>query len=555
MGIYHFFGWFRNQFRPNLRKVYLYDLEGKLRPISNMVSIDIFAIDMNSLLHDSAQHVYKYGKGTNSSFKGEASIDAVQKHVSETLNNLVSFIKPNKTLLLCIDGPAPFSKMCQQRKRRYKSAMDTNSETKLSSHKFDSNCITPGTEFMHFLCSHLDNFVRDKVATDPIWSNFQVIFSSEKVPGEGEAKIMSYIRKYGARTDTYCVYGPDADLIMLTLATHLPRMYVLREDTNTPNAFFLINIFQTHKELANDILKWESEHYKYNNNLAVDDFVFLCFVVGNDFLPHIPSLEILESGIDIIIEVYKEVGSKYGHIIKRQHKELNSDTFNTEALAYFLECISYFEKSLLEKKLSKSEVYFPDEILQNAVIETGLDIEKYRKDYSSKHFENNVEDAVRSYIQGLDWVLTYYKFGVPCWNWFYPYHYAPSASDILKYISVYKRPKYRLSIPFLPFQQLLAVLPPKSASLLPSSISSILETETQFRKQFCPDTPDIDLSGKKNDWQAIVLLPKVQPEDILQVYKTKSSSLKKEDLQRNIYEKSISYTYNETGVNTNNIEI
>jgi 5'-3' exonuclease len=74
-------------------------------------------------------------------------------------------------------------------------------------------------------------------------------------------------------------------------------------------------------------------------------------------------------------------------------------------------------------------------------------------------------EVVESYLAGLLWVLDYYYRGVASWTWFYPYHYSPMCSDLvaLDAIDVH----FELGTPFLPFQQLLAVLPAASAGLLP----------------------------------------------------------------------------------------
>ena len=47
--------------------------------------------------------------------------------------------------------------------------------------RFDSNCITPGTEFMWRLQQHLEFFVNKKLSTDPSWQKVEIILSGQDV--------------------------------------------------------------------------------------------------------------------------------------------------------------------------------------------------------------------------------------------------------------------------------------------------------------------------------------------------------------------------------------
>ena len=87
----------------------------------------------------------------------------------------------------------------------------------------------------------------------------------------------------------------------------------------------------------------------------------MCFLVGNDFLPHLPSIEIMEGGMDILINVYKEVCQEYGHLTE----EIGADIkFNKKTLEMFMKRISTHEKKLFENKLKKKDKFFPDELLE-----------------------------------------------------------------------------------------------------------------------------------------------------------------------------------------------
>lgn len=100
----------------------------------------------------------------------------------------------------------------------------------------------------------------------------------------------------------------------------------------------------------------------------------------------------------------------------------------------------------------------------------GAALENWRQRYYTTKLGVANDEAgrrrvVEAYVQGLHWVLEYYYRGVISWNWFYPFHYAPMASDLVNLSNIPLC--FTRGEPFLPYQQLLAVQPAASKALLP----------------------------------------------------------------------------------------
>ena len=544
MGIYYFYSWFRRNFRDHIRKVYTRTKENTQRDIG-YTRIDNLLVDMNSILHDAAQYVYGYGKYEFSQDDVDNKEQQVHERVNSIIEELVRFVRPRRSLVLCIDGPAPFAKQTQQRRRRYKSSMESQDS---KNHGFESASITPGTEFMQDMDDNLDRFIRRMMVTQSDWKDLEVVFSPSSCPNEGEAKIMSFLRKHGKKSETHCIHGNDGDLFMLSLLTHLPRIYILRDDI-TNCSYSLINMGTVRKDLIS-MLKWEKEGAYFYPDNALEDFVFLCFTVGNDFLPHVPSLEILESGIEVLVQSYKTTGSQTGkHIVQRNHWEIQSSSIHMQTFSCFLEYITMIEKPLIDAKILRKTEYYEDELLDSCCQdgENGrqeVDVDQYREKYSFAHFNVGVREATMLYIQGLEWVFNYYRHGVPSWDWCYPYDYAPTAHDIRRFIGEYKRSRYRKTKPMLPFEQLVSVLPPNVRHLLPSPVDKVLDSTSSFGSNFCPKASEVhvDLAGKKNDWEGVVILPRFSPSDVSNAVRKVLEKMDDDEAKkRNVHRSTYSY--------------
>lgn len=804
MGVPAFYRWISEKYskivvdmlekRPNVIEGIVIPMN-LLEPNPNSIEYDNLYVDMNGLIHPCSHPEDREAPKT----EAEMYIN-----VTKYLDRLVAAVRPRRVLYLAIDGVAPRAKMNQQRSRRFRAAQDVKEKKEMMDEviaemvsmgydapeakeggDWDSNVITPGTEFMINLSAYVRFYVLDRMNRDPFWKGITVVFSDASEPGEGEHKIMSYIRNQRAQpgydpNQRHILHGLDADLIMLALATHEAHFTILREKVTfgrkkdepevsegqklldaqsmrngilvscvnpqdewvykTPMQALHVNVLREYLDNEFACLK-HALAFGYDLERIIDDFIFLCFFVGNDFLPHLPSLDIRDGALDFLMECYKEllpslgdyITSPGGHLnlrqadvilgrvgeiedqifIQRKSAADNEErrrqqrfggrntsgnnlatggardggnnragsngastiaigggsaatcappsappnapsvpnnvnrpiTYGVPGVAAPLDgapvtvadqnkaAASALKQSLLGKRsaaavttpaaseepaarvarteesaeaaqdqmqqqqeplvtdestagtedfdmddeetaemetcvvlpavkiVTKQKAMSPAEIerakeelkkrikdKEQALIdknkETIVDAVKLHetgwKDryYGEKYKKENVEAGgglakmAYSYVQGLCWVLRYYYQGVPSWNWYYPFHYAPFASD-LRNIDSYGEIEFELSEPFRPIEQLLAVFPANSVRALPEPCHWLMtDPSSPIYDLYDSDIP-IDPNGKHLPWLWILLLPFVDERRIVAAFELCRSKFSLADAKRN----------------------
>lgn len=255
--------------------------------------------------------------------------------------------------------------MNQQRSRRFRTAQEAKENVEKAlrrgeelpdSPPFDSNCITPGTLFMRKLSLQLEYFIAKKVSEDSNWRDVQVILSGHETCGEGEHKIMEFIRTLKAQPEydpntRHCLYGLDADLIMLGLLSHDPHFALLREevifgprrakksDTLESQTFYLLHIslLREYLELEFDGLR-KRLPFEFDLEKIIDDYILLHLFVGNDFLPHLPGLHINEGAIEMLFQIYQKILPHAGGYLNEQ------GTLRPERLQLVINELCQFER-------------------------------------------------------------------------------------------------------------------------------------------------------------------------------------------------------------------
>lgn len=445
--------------------------------------------------------------------------------VIEYMETICIYANPNKLLYICIDGVAPLPKIIQQRKRRYFSNWLHSKIIEKNTYHWDSNAISPGTSFMMKLNKTLREYVQTKTLP------YEIILSDSSDKGEGEHKIFDYIHFHEPSNDIDVIYGLDADLIMLSLICTKTKKFLLREpqhfhnNSNTDVPFLWFNV---------ETFKYNLINY-YDNKIDIFSYVFLCFLLGNDFLPNLSYLKINNDGIDKIIKAYINViESRNGSIIYvKEYDKYEIDISIFTSLVYELknkEDIemkdlhnNYYKKTMIFKNTkAKYENYgisFKNKKMKNMFVNSNWRTMYYVNLFDMNiHYDDTISKSCKNYMEGLIWIMNYYFNKKIINNWYYIFNYSPTMLDIYNYCEVTKTNfTYEDKVIDISSHiQLLIILPIQSKEVLPDDLKQIMECRNIAH--LYPLKFDIESYMKYKLHECFPILPHIDIKELQLVY-------------------------------------
>ncbi len=507
------------------------------------LDVDHFLIDFNAMIYHVIALLNKeLGDELNKTSPVVYETKLLNGVIKQLQHVICDVIKPKQTVYIAVDGPPPRAKMVQQRSRRYKVIKEQNFRkdleqkyhVKIPSLPWNRSAISPGTSFMSKTSKMIIRAIQQR--TFQIHNEkLLVIFSDDSIPGEGEHKLLPSIRRLKDTNETSVIYSPDADLIVLSVMSGIPNIFILREPKDSDiemklyrdHEFLYLSIDVCRREFNRD-LTGQMGFDKKNDLLyrqVLRDYSFLTFLCGNDFVLPAPFLKMKEGGIQILIDVYKEVWKTMnpelelsGEVTKGQFLVINKLEdkigINSIFLLNVLKELGDLEEAKLKRwqrkrdkirkgarnpkreawereheqwevemsRFQHEEYYSPTHPFFdrfNRVFDRVNYFDENWNEQYNKHFfpEESIDDVCKLYIQSLEFCLKYYFEGTPSWTWFYPYRAAPTIKDFCNYIEKRMKDDHYLEIEFekgspcTPFEQLMMILPRVSFKLLPRSLN------------------------------------------------------------------------------------
>lgn len=474
--------------------------------ITNVLPInpDIYCMDFNGVIHPICAKL-----ATNDEEK-------IIKELYIKVEQDIMLLKPKKTMI-CIDGIVPVAKMIQQRKRRYLTVY----RNKIDNIKpiWDTNAITPATNFMN----KLDTYFKKQIRYNT--TDSEIIFSGSNEYGEGEHKIFKKL--CAEKQDiNIIINGLDADLIILCLLSHRKNIFLMRQQDNKDDMF--VNINNLRDAIIKELTKrWQiptiDDNYSNDAKNVIESYCVMCSLLGNDFIPHILTLNLKTDGLDRLISL---TGNSYNTIgLLVQDSTINymvlSDILQqlakTEDKDIYKETERYIKNRYHNTQTGLKSDYYAIKNKDPIASDIYSDIEKWRNVYYKKIFNTNIaidssviNSACNQYIIGIYWTYAYYKDKPYDNTWYYPYTYPPTIKDISNYTLGNPEPVLKnKQVPLVPIIQLMIVLPFESKHLIDTRYQKYMEDTKYGLYHLYPKSYNIHTYMKTHLWECAPCLPNI----------------------------------------------
>ena len=507
--------------------------------------IDWLMIDGNGSFHMCVKYIideYKDANKNNRIKNVELPRNELIEQIIISFNEYVEYlitVLNCKNVFIAIDGVAPIAKITQQRQRRYKYLFDAKINSDVSELfntpyqiNKDGICesniplksieLTPGTDLMEIMHLAIKKYVKKYNN-----KNIKMMYSSYHSEGEGEHKILQYIKENITSDKTIVIYGLDADLIFLSLSVGSNyNIYIMREQ----------QIFNGQEVNLSDTIEYNyidvSKLHLLIRNMGIltNDFILLCFLVGNDFLPRLISIDIKKNGLDKIIDTFlktfsKQLNDKTPILVRECYDtESKKKTFkiNHNSFLYFLRKIQWTERNIWKYINRRKNENFDNlkamnnftsgktqsiDFLDRIEFSSKEEFYNYYLGTSSTEINNSdIQNMVSNYITGIEWCFQYYFNKCASWVWSYNFPVAPLIEDIINFYPkevVIKKNKRVLK----PVEQLLIAIPPDTYKyVIEESIINRFKNNLEIGYMM-PNNFKIDVNKESVYWKCTVKIP------------------------------------------------
>ena len=389
--------------------------------------IDNLYFDLNCLIHPVSGRFYKEEPFPDDHIVFKAIVDEIVK--------IVNYTGPTKMVFIAIDGVAPMAKIYQQRQRRFKSMI----YNKMIGKKWDSNQISPGTDWMNRLDLYIQKHLRKAIP-----NHLELIYSSANVVGEGEHKIFEYMRENIDSNSLNIVHGLDADLILLSFLNDF-KILLLRETMG-----FGQKLDKTQEYHYLDVVNLKGHFiesmrgHHFSEQILIQDYTLMTFLIGNDFVPKCSFVHVENGFFEDILDIYYDVALP----LTNKDKTINISNFSIflskcltiedQLYSQYIEYYNkkrYIERETDQKKINEGQanrypLYRKEPIPFSHI---GTWREDYYRYYEGGLGKEDKYELCNSWINMIIWNFDYYFNGCKDYLYYFPYNCSPTLKDIVHF--------------------------------------------------------------------------------------------------------------------------